>query len=239
MNPKALENIEVAIIIPVLNEEEAIVKVLEDLPEHRCQLVLVVDNGSLDKSMKVARKAGAKVLFEPQKGYGRACLKGLKWLKENDIKPQIVVFMDGDYSDFPAEIELLLEPLLSRNFDFVLGSRTIKKKSRQALTPQARFGNLLATRLIDLVWGFSYSDLGPFRALDYRLLKSLKMDDKTYGWTVQMQIRALQAQARILEIPVSYRYRMGQSKISGTIKGTILAGYKILSTIWFERKRRF
>ncbi len=236
---KTLKNIEVAIIIPVLNEEEAIVKVLEDLPEHRRQLVLVVDNGSLDKSMEVARKAGAKVLFEPQKGYGRACLKGLKWLKANDIKPQIVVFLDGDYSDFPAEIELLLEPLLSRNFDFVLGSRTIKKESRRALTPQARFGNLLATRLIDLIWGFSYSDLGPFRALDYSLLKNLKMDDKTYGWTVQMQIRALQSQARILEIPVSYRYRMGQSKISGTIKGTILAGYKILSTIWFERKRRF
>lgn len=241
LNPKTknLKIITVATIIPVLNEEEAIVKVLNDLPSHRREMVIVVDNGSTDNSARVARAAGAKVLFEPQRGYGRACLRGLRWLADEKIEPQVVVFLDGDYSDFPAEIELLLEPLLNHNFDFVLGSRTIKKRSRRALTPQARFGNLLATRLIDLIWDFSYSDLGPFRAIDYSFLKSLQMDDKTYGWTVQMQIRALQTKARILEIPVSYRYRMGKSKISGTVKGTILAGYKILSTIWHERHPRF
>jgi len=226
----------VAIIIPVLNEEQAIGRVLGDLPAHRRELVIVVDNGSSDRSAAVARAAGATVLFAPERGYGRACLKGLRWLDEQKIHPRAVVFLDGDYSDYPIEIELLLRPLLAGDFDFVLGSRTLKKTSRRALTPQARFGNLLATRLIDLFWGFSYSDLGPFRALDYALLKKLKMDELTYGWTVQMQIRALKAQARILEIPVSYRYRMGRSKISGTVKGTILAGSKILATIWEERR---
>ena len=238
-NSPPVTGIEVAIIIPVLNEEEAIVKVLNDLPEQRRKLVLVVDNGSSDNSAAVARAAGARVLFEPRRGYGRACLRGLSWLEKEHIEPRVVVFLDGDYSDYPAEIELLLRPLLAGDFDFVLGSRTKKVLSRRALTPQARFGNLLATRLIDFFWGFSYSDLGPFRALDYTLLKRLCMDDKTYGWTVQMQIRALQAGARILEIPVSYRYRMGKSKISGTVKGSILAGYKILSTIRHERTQRF
>ena len=208
------------------------------MPEQFRKLVLVVDNGSQDNSAAVARQAGAIVLSEPHRGYGRACLKGIDWLKKNAPDTDFVVFLDGDYSDFPAEIELLLKPLQNGHFNFVLGSRTIKRQSRRALTPQARFGNLLATRLIDLFWGFSYTDLGPFRAITYKLLKRLNMDDQTYGWTVQMQIRALQAGARILEIPVSYRYRMGKSKISGTLKGTILAGYKILSTIWREKKKQ-
>lgn len=226
---------DIAIIIPVLNEEEGIVQVLAELPENCRELVLVVDNGSSDHSAANARRAGATVLREPRRGYGRACLRGMNWLQENGIRPRWVVFLDGDYSDYPEEIELLLAPLQSGYYDFVLGSRTLKKNSRRALTPQARFGNLLATRLIDLIWGFSFSDLGPFRALNYDLLQALEMDDQTYGWTVQMQIRALKKKARILEVPVSYRYRMGKSKISGTVKGTILAGYKILTTIWRER----
>ncbi len=228
---------ELAVIIPVLNEEAAIGRVMAELPPHCRKLLIVVDNGSQDSTAAVAQAAGAVVLSEPERGYGRACLKGMAWLREQGITPRFVAFIDGDYSDYPAEIELLLKPLQAGDFTFALGSRTLKRSSRKTLTPQARFGNLLATRLIDLIWGFSYSDLGPFRALEYNLLLSLEMDDQTWGWTVQMQIRALKKKARILELPVSYRSRIGHSKISGTLKGTILAGYKILMTIWQESRR--
>jgi len=215
------------IIIPVLNEEGSIIKVLNDIPEI-FKNKIVVDNGSVDLTPQIVSKTSATLLFEKRRGYGSACMKGINFIKENLPETDIVVFLDGDYSDYPEEIDKLLKPILEDGFDFVVGARMDK----QFLTPQSIFGNWLATRVIDAFWNFRYTDLGPFRAIKFNKLLQLDMKDKDYGWTVEMQIKAILNNLKVKEIPVCYRKRIGRSKISGTVKGTILAGYKILKTIF-------
>ncbi len=218
----------ISVIIPAYNEEQSIALVLNDLPRDRLHEIIVVDNRSTDRTAQVARDHGAKVYEEKRQGYGSACLKGIAMLDH----PDIVVFLDGDYSDYPEEISLLLEPILSDQKDFVLGSRMIKPESRKALLPQARYGNKLAVFLIRLFFQHKYTDLGPFRAIRYESLKAIDMQDQDFGWTVEMQIKAVRMKLRIEEIPVSYRERIGVSKITGTLTGTFQAGTKIIYTIF-------
>lgn len=225
-------------IIPALDEEKSIGKVLAEIPKKfqggYHSKVLVVDNGSKDNTAKLAQKAGATVLTEPERGYGAACLKGMAGIEEDCFA---VVFLDADYSDFPGEAEYLLAPIFLEKADLVIGSRTITKNSANVLLPQQRFGNWLAVFLIRLFWGFTYTDLGPFRAIKYDSLAALGMKDRNFGWTVEMQIKALQCGLRIQEVPVSYRKRIGKSKISGTVSGTFKAGIIILATI-FKSSRK-
>lgn len=217
----------IAVIIPALNEEASIGRVLGDLPE--CiDRVIVVDNGSSDNTVTIARNAGAEVVSEPERGYGAACLRGISTL---DDRVDIILFIDADYSDFPEEAETLLEPIALRSYDLVIGSRMQNWESRRHLTPVARFGNRLATSLINLFWGYHFTDLGPFRAVSHDALKRLNMADRNLGWTVEMQIKAARMGLRVIEQPVSYRQRIGHSKISGTITGSIKAGVKILYLI--------
>ena len=218
----------ISVIIPAYNEEQSIALVLNDLPRDRLHEIIVVDNRSTDRTAQVARDHGAKVYEEKRQGYGSACLKGIAMLDH----PDIVVFLDGDYSDYPEEISLLLEPILSDQKDFVLGSRMIKPESRKALLPQARYGNKLAVFLIRLFFQHKYTDLGPFRAIRYESLKAIDMQDQDFGWTVEMQIKAVRKGLQIEEIPVSYRERIGVSKITGTLAGTFKAGTKIIYTIF-------
>ncbi|RMI02444.1 MAG: glycosyltransferase family 2 protein [Calditrichaeota bacterium] len=234
------ENQRISVIIPVLNEEKSIGRVLADIPRWVDE-VLVVDNGSTDRTVEVAQSHGARVIHEPERGYGAACLAGIAHLN----RPDIVVFLDGDYSDYPEEMELLVAPILRGEAEMVIGSRVAGKAEKGALTPQARFGNWLACRLMRLFWGVQYTDLGPFRAIRHSALCFLEMRDRNYGWTVEMQIKAAQRGVRAKEIPVRYRKRIGKSKVSGTIRGVIGAGTKILSTIFlsaiewhFRGKRR-
>ncbi len=216
----------IAVVIPALNEERAIGRVLADLPP-LVDLTVVSDNGSTDRTADVARAHGAIVVAEPERGYGAACLAALRHVGDADI----VVFMDGDYSDHAAEMASLVQPIASGDADMVIGSRVLGAREAGSLTPQQRFGNWLATCLIRLIWGVSYTDLGPYRAISAKALRQLGMTDRNYGWTVEMQIRAAVAGLRVREVPVSYRRRIGQSKVSGTIKGTVMAGIKILSVI--------
>jgi len=223
------KNKTIGVIIPAYNEESSIAYVLGDIPD--CvDYIVVVDNNSTDSTAEKARLSGAKVVFQPLKGYGNACLKGMEYFDSKHL--DIIVFLDGDYSDYPNELTLLIEPIISDGFDMVIGSRTIGNKQKGAMLPQAIFGNWLATTLIRLFWGYSFTDLGPFRAITADTLTSLKMEDKTYGWTVEMQIKAAQHSLRCTEIPVSYRKRIGKSKVTGTINGTIKASYIILWTIF-------
>ena len=218
----------VSVIIPAFNEESSIGLVLDHLPKVQLHEIIVVDNGSTDDTARVATEAGARVVEEPRRGYGSACLKGISELDETDV----VVFLDGDYSDTPEEITLLLEPVLSRKKDFVLGTRMILPESRAALLPQARYGNRLAVFLMRLFFGARYTDLGPFRVIRRDCLEKIGMQDTDFGWTVEMQIKAVQHKLRIQEIPVHYRERVGVSKITGTFSGTIKAGVKIIYTIF-------
>jgi len=219
------------VIIPALNEEKAIAKVIADIPEAVTEVV-VIDNGSTDLTSVVAREAGATVLKESRAGYGYACLKGIAYLKDKQKDGDIVVFLDGDYSDYPEELISLVAPIEKGNYDLVIGTRNNPLLQKGALTPQQRFGNALATRLMALFYGGKYTDLGPFRAITFDALDRLKMQDKTYGWTVEMQLKALKYKLKYTEVPVNYRPRIGESKVSGTIKGTIMAGYKILGWIF-------
>ena len=221
----------IAVLIPALNEETTLPRVLADLPKDVVEEVVVVDNGSSDRTATIARAGGATVLNEPHRGYGWACLAGVAYLRTK--KPDIVVFLDGDYSDYPEELPAVVQPIVEKEYDLVIGSRTKGTRERGALLPQARFGNALATSLIRLLYGFSYSDLGPFRAIRFSSLLDLGMKDCTYGWTVEMQIKAVRHGLRITEVPVHYRKRAGgKSKVSGTLRGTVLAGYKILWTVF-------
>ncbi len=213
-------------IIPALNEERAIGRVIADIPVW-VDDIIVADNGSSDATAAAARAAGARVVSEPQRGYGSACLAGLAALSKTDI----VVFVDGDYSDYPGEMAGLVDPIVAGDAALVVGSRIAGRLARGALTPQQRFGNWLACRLMQRFYGSEFTDLGPFRAIEANALRDLHMTDRAYGWTVEMQIRALQAQLAVREIPVSYRPRIGTSKISGTLKGSVLAGVTILSVI--------
>ena len=220
----------VAVIIPALNEEASLPLVLRDLP--KVGRVLVVDNGSTDATARVAVEGGAIVVSEPQRGYGSACLRGLAALAEpNTMVPRVVVFVDGDYSDHPNRLPELVAPILEGAADFVLGSRLLGEREPGAMPPQSLFGNRLACFLMRHLFGGRYTDLGPFRAIDYQALLRLQMIDRDFGWTVEMQIKALRAGLRILEIPAPYRRRIGRSKISGTLTGTLKAGYKILYVI--------
>lgn len=217
----------VSVIIPAFNEEESIGKVIADIPKACVQEIIVVDNGCFDRTAEVACAAGARVVREARRGYGSACLAGIAALNT----PEIVVFLDGDYSDFPSEMPLLLQPILAGRAEMVIGSRIRGVCEKGALLPQARFGNALATFLIRLLFRVRYTDLGPFRTICYEQLLAMDMQDRTFGWTVEMQVKAAKMGLRVCEVPVSYRKRIGQSKITGTVKGTILAGYKIITTI--------
>ena len=218
----------ISIIIPAYNEESSIGLVLDALPQEKLHEIIVVDNGSTDATARVAQEHGARVVKEPRKGYGSACLKGSDELDA----PDIVVFIDGDFSDFPEEIVLLISPIETGEKDFVLGSRMILPKSQLALLPQVRYGNRLAVFLIKLFFKHEFTDLGPFRAIRYSSLMSIGMKDMDFGWTVEMQIKAVRNGLRIREVPVNYRKRIGISKITGTVLGTFKAGIKIIYTIF-------
>lgn len=219
------------VIIPAFNEENSIGLVLQDIPKHLVDEIIVVNNASTDTTVDVAMKNGATVLNESFKGYGAACLKGMDYVSKMNIKPDLVLFIDADYSDHPTEMDMLIHKI-NEGYDFVIGSRIKAKREKGSMTPQQIFGNWLAVKLIKWFHKHRYYDLGPFRAIRYNELVKLGMQDKTYGWTVEMQIKALKHHLRIAEVPVSYRKRIGKSKISGTIKGTVLAGYKIIKTIF-------
>jgi|TARA_B110000503_G_scaffold142793_1_gene240960 glycosyltransferase involved in cell wall biosynthesis len=227
-----LSNTDIRVIIPAFNERNAVGLVIKEIPKNCITEIIVVDNGSSDDTFSIAQKAGATALKESKKGYGRACLAGMDYLAKSEETPDIVVFLDGDYSDYPEEIEQLIKPIMSGNADFVLGSRALGTKESGSMMPQQIFGNWLATTLMRWLYDIKFTDLGPFRAIRYDTLLTLNMQDKTYGWTIEMQIKAAKNKARILEIPVNYRKRIGISKVSGTLKGTLLAGYKIISTIF-------
>ncbi len=219
----------VYVIIPAFNEALSVDKVIGEIPDFVTEII-VVNNNSSDQTSQVAQKAGATVLEENRQGYGYACLKGMEYLKTKN--PKIVVFLDADYSDFPKEMGSLVKPIKDNQCDFVIGSRALGQREQGSMTPQQLFGNWLATTLIKHIFGQKYTDLGPFRAIRYSSLMALQMQDKTYGWTVEMQLKAIRKKLRIKEIPVSYRQRIGFSKVSGTIQGTFMAGYKILTWIF-------
>ncbi len=221
----------IKVIIPAVNEEESIAKVIAEIPELITEII-VVNNGSTDATAKVASNAGAIVLNEPNKGYGNACLKGLNYIATNTPKPDIVVFLDGDYSDYPEEMTAILKPILNEKIDFVVGARASELREKGSMTLPQRFGNWLATFLMRLLFNSTFTDLGPFRAIKYSSLKKLNMQDKTYGWTVEMQLKVLKNKIPYKEVPVRYKKRIGTSKVSGTIKGAIFAGFKILGWIF-------
>jgi glycosyltransferase involved in cell wall biosynthesis len=232
----------VDVIIPALNEEQSIGLVAKDLQATAIAAgvdlkIIVGDNGSTDKTAAVAMANACIVVSEAERGYGAACLRALTQI---DPKVECILFIDADHSDLAEEFPGLVEPILRGEADIVIGSRTLcgKIRERGSLTPQQKFGNWLATSLIQLFFGHRYTDLGPFRAISPEALQRLHMADRNFGWTVEMQIRAIKKQLRIREIPVSYRRRIGQSKVSGTIKGSILAGYIIIRTIFRELIRR-
>jgi len=222
----------ISVIIPAYNEEGAIGEVIREIPKNLISKIIVVNNASTDNTEQIAIKAGAIVLRELVPGYGRACLKGIEYLKQTQPVPDVVVFLDADHSDYPEEIPELLKPITQGNADLVIGSRALGIKEDGSMTPQQIFGNWLATRLLKLFYGVKFTDLGPFRAIRFSKLIELEMQDKTYGWTVEMQLKAAKKGFHCVEVPVRYRKRIGISKISGTVKGTIMAGYKILATIF-------
>ena len=221
----------VDVIIPAFNEEKSIAKVIGDIPA-LVRHVVVANNNSTDRTAEVAIAAGAQVVFEPQKGYGKACLTALDWIKQQEVQPDILVFLDGDYSDYPQELELLIAPIIERKADLVIGSRSLGQRESGSMTFPQVFGNELATMLMRWMYGAKFSDLGPFRAIHWEKLLELGMVDQNFGWTIEMQIKAHQAGLRYQEVPVQYRKRIGVSKVSGTVKGVIGAGYKIIFTIF-------
>lgn len=223
----------ITVIIPAFNEERSIAKVINDISRELVQHVIVVNNNSTDNTAKVAEDAGAIVLSENRKGYGWACLKGIEHSKS--LNTDIIVFMDGDYADYPEEIQQVVEPILDDEVDMVIGSRALGQKEKGSLTPQQVFGNWLATKLIRLFYGAKFTDLGPFRAIRSSSLDLLQMSDKTYGWTIEMQIKAVKKKLRFCEVPVNYKKRIGVSKVSGTVKGTVLAGIKIIFAVFKYR----
>ncbi|MEL7005184.1 MAG: glycosyltransferase family 2 protein [Bacteroidota bacterium] len=222
----------IKVIIPAFNEQNGVGQVINDIPSNLVEEVIVVNNASTDETENVARAAGATVLKEPIKGYGRACLTGIGYVCKQNDDTDIIVFIDADYSDYPEEIVQLIKPIIENDVDMVIGSRALGNRESSSMTPQQIFGNKLATFLLKLFYGVKFTDLGPFRAIKYNKLMELEMQDKTYGWTVEMQLKAAKKKYKVAEVPVSYRQRIGFSKISGTVKGTIMAGYKIIWTIF-------
>lgn len=228
------KNPKIVVIIPAFNEENAVGNVVRDIPKELVSEIIVVDNNSSDDTQKSAENEGAIVVSEPQQGYGYACLKGMECAAF--YHPDIIVFMDADYSDFPHEMVSIVKPIIEKDFDMVIGSRAIGKREKGSMTIPQVFGNWLATTLIRWIYKAKYTDLGPFRAIKYDKLLELNMRDKTYGWTVEMQLKAAKKGYQFCEVPVTYRKRIGKSKVSGTIKGTLMAGYKILSIVLFGKK---
>ncbi len=224
------KTVSITVIIPAYNEEKSIGKVLSEIPKVVSE-VIVVNNNSTDQTVQVAQNHGATVLTENRKGYGYACLKGLDYIALQTKKPDIVVFLDGDYSDYPEDLHAIVAPIIDRDIDFVVGARVDHLREKGSMTPQQVFGNGLATLLMRLFFGARFTDLGPFRAIKYEVLKKLQMQDKTYGWTVEMQLKIIKQKFTYLEVPVRYKNRIGTSKVSGTVKGTIMAGVKIIGWI--------
>ncbi len=220
------------VVIPAYNEEASISLVLNDIPDTLVREVIVCNNASTDRTREVALQSGATVLDQPRKGYGSACLKGLEYIAQKEVKPDIIVFLDADYSDHPEEMSEVVRPIVEENQDMVIGSRALGHMEEGAMMPQQIFGNWLATNLIKLIYKYHFTDLGPFRAIRYDRLCDLEMKDPDFGWTVEMQVKAAKKGLRCTEVPVSYRKRIGVSKVSGTIRGTVLAGHKILWTIF-------
>lgn len=231
------KNWRIALIIPAWNEEESLPLVLQHLDRELLSYCIVVDNNSSDATAECAEAQGALVLREERQGYGWACLRAMAYLQEQEQQPDIVVFLDGDFSDDPSDLPKLLEPLFEGRARFVVGARNAGLEEPGSLLPQQRFGNFLATRLMRLFFGLRSQDLGPFRAIFWSDLLALDMQDKSYGWTIEMQIKAAKHKIPYLEVPVHYRLRhAGKSKVSGTIKGSVLAGIKILYSLWRYRK---
>ncbi|SDH69777.1 Glycosyltransferase involved in cell wall bisynthesis [Flavobacterium omnivorum] len=221
----------IKVIIPAYNEEKAIGYVIQDIPSSVSE-VIVISNNSTDDTIQVAKNAGATVLSESRKGYGYACLKGMEYIAQLETKPDIIVFLDGDYSDYPQELTQIIAPIIKDDIDFVVGARVARFREKHSMTPQQVFGNWLATTLMKSFFNATFTDLGPFRAIKYEKLVALNMKDKTYGWTVEMQLKVLKQKMSYVEIPVHYKNRIGISKVSGTVKGTIMAGIKIIGWIF-------
>ena len=221
----------IKVIIPAHNEADSIAKVIHEIPKTVSEII-VVNNNSTDDTARTAKEAGATVLNETKMGYGYACLCGMQYVAKQSDRPDIVVFIDGDYSDYPEELTKLVQPIIEHNIDFVIGARVKNKREVGSMTPQQIFGNWLATFLMKLFFRATFTDLGPFRAIKYEKLLTLEMEDKTYGWTVEMQLKALKKKLTYVEVPVRYKKRIGISKVSGTVKGSIFAGIKILGWIF-------
>lgn len=222
---------DIKVIIPAYNEANSIAQVIHEIPESVSE-VIVVNNNSSDETAKIAENAGATVLSEKNMGYGYACLCGIQYVVQQSKTPDIIVFIDGDYSDYPEDLTKVVQPIIDHNIDFVIGARVKEKREQGSMTPQQIFGNWLATFLMRLLFGSRFTDLGPFRAIKYDKLLTLEMEDKTYGWTVEMQLKALKKKLTYTEVPVRYKKRIGISKVSGTVKGSIFAGIKILGWIF-------
>lgn len=219
------------VVIPAYNEEDSIGKVVSAIPKGLVKEAVVVSNASTDNTEEVARKAGATVLIEKKKGYGAACLKGIGYIRDKG-DADILVFLDGDFSDYPEQMPDLINPIIEEDYDMVIGSRELGKREGGAMMPQQIFGNWLATTLIRLLYSYSFTDLGPFRAIKWAKLEEINMQDQDFGWTVEMQVKAAKLKMKCKEVAVDYRKRIGVSKVTGTIKGTVMAGYKILWTIF-------
>jgi glycosyltransferase involved in cell wall biosynthesis len=222
---------EIIVIIPAFNEEMAIANVIADIPKNLVSEIVVVDNNSTDSTPLIARKAGATVICEYQQGYGFACLKGIEYIQTRDQGVDVVVFLDADYSDFPEEMQNLIQPIITDNCDLVVGSRLLGSQQKGAMPSHQLIGNRIATLLLKLLYGLRCTDLGPFRAIKFDKLLALDMKDQTYGWTVEMQAKAAKQKFRYCEVPVSYRPRIGTSKISGTLSGSLKASYSIITTL--------
>lgn len=222
---------QIKVIIPAFNEEASIGHVIKAIPKIVSEII-VISNNSTDNTINVAKIAGATVLSESRKGYGYACLKGMEYVSKQQTTTDIIVFLDGDFSDYPEELTKIVAPIIDNDIDFVIGSRVSELREQGSMTKPQIFGNWLATSLMTLFFKAKFTDLGPFRAIKYDKLMALKMEDKTYGWTVEMQLKVLKSNYSYLEIPVKYRNRIGVSKVSGTIKGAIFAGINILYWIF-------
>jgi glycosyltransferase involved in cell wall biosynthesis len=219
------------VIIPAYNEEQSLPKVIAAIPS-LVRHIVVANNNSSDSTGAAAAHAGAQVVFEPQKGYGKACLTAMDWIKKQDTQPDIAVFLDGDYSDYPEELLNLIQPIIENQATMVIGSRALGRRESGSMTLPQVFGNWLATTMMRYMQGAKFTDLGPFRAIVWKDLIALNMVDQDFGWTIEMQIKAHKAGLRYTEVPVNYRKRIGVSKVSGTVKGVFGAGYKIIFTIF-------